>query len=251
MEDAVALSEKEIVRENVKEALINFNNQKKMIIRINDIATPFWEDDLICAITNGANGVMVPKAEHPEDMKLICDKVREISGVNQNEFEVIPLIETAKGVQFSYSIASADEMISKMAFGSIDFSLNIDCELTPKGLELLYARSQIVTASKAAGLSNPIDAVYPDLNNEAGLEYEAVFAKQIGFKSKLIIHPKQIQIVHKVFSLSEKEINRAKDIVEVFEEAEQNGVAAISINNTFVDYPVYKRAKSIISQFSS
>lgn len=230
----------------MKETLIRFSKEKEIIVRINDLNSPYWENDLICAITNGATGIMVPKSESEEDMRIVCSKAREVSKDLSRLFQVIPLIETAKGVHFAYSISLADEMISRLAFGSIDFSLDINCELTENGLELLFARSQIVIASKAARIGSPIDTVYPNLNNYAGLENEAKLAKQLGFIGKLIIHPKQLQIVNKTFSPSKNEINDAKAIIKEFEEAERNGVASIKVNDQLVDYPVYKKAKSLL-----
>lgn len=247
LEDAVAFTEKENARENIKIALLQDSHTKKIIIRINDLDSPYWEEDVMCAITSGAKGVMIPKSESSECIREVCNKIRRLVIEKGIAFEVIPLIETAKGVQNAYTVASADPMISRLAFGSIDFALDIDCDLTPNGLELLYARSRVVIASRAASINSPIDAVYPDLNNEKGLEYEAVFSKQIGFKAKLLIHPKQIETVHSVFSPSEKEINKALEIVRAFEEAERNGIASIKVNNTLVDYPVYKKAKGILT----
>jgi len=246
LEDAVAISEKESAREIVKESLIRFGKEKEMIVRINDLDTPYWEEDLKCAVSNGAAGIMVPKSEDYQRIKSLCENIREFSSNYSRPFQVIPLIETAKGVQFVHSIATADELIVRIAFGSIDFSLDIDCELTTNGLELLFARSQIVIASRAAGIGAPIDTVYPGLDNEAGLEKEAKMAKQLGFKAKLMIHPKQIEIVHQIFSASQEEINQATAIVKAFEQAENNGIASIMVNNQFVDYPVYKKAKNIL-----
>ncbi|MEI4768729.1 CoA ester lyase [Psychrobacillus sp. FJAT-51614] len=251
LEDAVALSEKESAREIVKESLIRFGNEKEMIVRINDLDTPFWEMDLKCALSSGASGVMVPKSESFHGIRSVCNKVREFSSNHSRPIQVIPLIETAKGIQFAHSIATSDKLIARMAFGSIDFSLDIDCELTPNGLELLFARSQIVIASRAAGIGSPIDTVYPELNNETGLENDAKLAKQLGFKGKLIIHPKQIQAVHQTFSPSKTEIDQATAIVKAFEEAENNGIASIEVNDQFVDYPVYKKAKSILFHTNS
>lgn len=246
LEDAVALSEKEAAREIVKESLMRFNKEKEIIVRINGLDTPFWEQDLNCAVSNGATGIMVPKSESFDGMKAVCEKAREYSSHHLKPVQVIPLIETAKGIQFAYSIATSDELIVRMAFGSIDFSLDIDCELTPNGLELLFARSQMVIASKAAAIGPPIDTVYPQLNNEVGLENESKLAKQLGFKGKLIIHPKQIQTVHETFSPSQKEIEQATEVVKAFEDAEKNGIASIKVNNQLVDYPVYKKARSIL-----
>ena len=249
LEDAVAVNEKDGARETVKEALIEFREEKELIVRINDLDTPFWEKDLKCALLNGASGIMVPKSESYESMKIVCEIAREYSSNQLKPVQVIPLIETAKGIQFAYSIATSDELIVRIAFGSIDFSLDIDCELTTNGLELLFARSQIVIASRAAGIGAPIDTVYPELDNEAGLENEAKLAKQLGFKGKLIIHPKQIESVHQTFSASQKEIDQAIAVVEAFENAEKSGTASITVNSQFVDYPVYKKAKNILITF--
>ncbi|MFJ5769023.1 HpcH/HpaI aldolase/citrate lyase family protein [Psychrobacillus sp. NPDC093180] len=249
LEDAVALAEKEKAREAVKESLIRFSKDKEIFVRINDCETSFWEEDLICAVANGAAGVVVPKSESEQNIRLVCQKVREATTESSSAFQVIPLIETAKGVQFVYAIAAADEMISKMAFGSIDFSLDIGCELSASGMELLFARSQIVIASRAAGIEAPIDTVFADFNDAAGFENEAKIARQLGFKAKLIIHPKQIQIINQLFSPSEQEISNAMAIVKAFEEAEENGVASIAVNNQMVDYPVYKKAKRLLFYF--
>ncbi len=249
LEDAVALSEKENARELVKEGLSAFGSRKEMYVRINDVTTSFWKEDLSCALRYGASGVIVPKAESKEGIRLVTAAIRDL-GKEQPPapgFKVIPLIESARGVQFVYDIASADSIVSNLAFGYIDFSLDIDCELTPGGLELLHARSSIVIASKAAGIGAPIDAVYPHLDNSEGLENEAKHARQLGFRGKLIIHPKQIEPVHHVFTPSSDEIEKAKKIVEKFEEAENEGVASISVDNELVDYPVYKKAKALLS----
>jgi citrate lyase subunit beta/citryl-CoA lyase len=256
LEDAVAISEKENAREIVKEALLNFKEKKPIYIRINDISTPFWEEDVKYAATYGAHGIVVPKAESREGIQKVCRSLRSYFLLNGDkervaDFKVIPLIETAKGVQFVYDIAGADPFIERLAFGYIDYSLDINCELTPGGIELLYTRSQIVVASRAAEIDAPIDAVYPNIKNPEGLEAETRHAKQLGFRAKLIIHPKQIDVVHNVFSPTEQEIEEAKAIVEQFEKAEKEGIASISVNDSLVDYPVYKKAKDVLKQLQS
>ncbi|AQU80497.1 CoA ester lyase [Planococcus faecalis] len=250
LEDAVALSEKQAAREVMKEALKVYKKEHKFIVRINALETSFWEADLETAVTNGAAGIMLPKAENEQGIQTVSNKIREIRKNSDKAFDLIPLIESAKGIQFAYAIASADPLVSALAFGSIDFSLDIDCELTPEGLELLFARSQLVIASKAAGIGPPIDAVYPNLTDENGLKNQTVFANQLGFKAKLVIHPKQLDVVHQVFSTSDEEITRAKKIVEAFEKAEKEGIASIKVDGQFVDYPIYKKAKKTYNRNS-
>ncbi|WP_257351130.1 HpcH/HpaI aldolase/citrate lyase family protein [Pseudalkalibacillus decolorationis] len=249
LEDSVAFDQKDTARGLVKQALQELNERKQIYVRINNFTTPFWEKDLACSVINGASGVIVPKTENKEQITYICEKVRELIQAKNRTipFKVIPLIETAKGVQFAYEIAGADPLISKLAFGSIDYSLDIGCELTSGRGELLYALSRIVVASRAADISGPIDAVFPELGNSKELELEAIQGKKLGFKGKLTIHPQQIEIVNKVFSPKEKEIEDSREIVKKFEEAERQGSASISVNGKLVDYPVYKKAKEIVN----
>lgn len=249
LEDAVAINEKQEARELAKNYLQNNQPSKEVFIRINDFTTQFWREDLEAAIEAGASGVIVPKAESAINMKLICEiALVKLERENRDihSFTVLPLIETASGVQNAYEVATAHYLINRLIFGSIDYSLDVDCELSDDGIELLYARSQIVNASKAAGVGSPIDAVYPDLSNEQGLAGEALRAKKLGFKAKLAIHPKQLNPIHDIFTPSQKEIDDAQEIVNAFEGAEQQGVASIAVGNKLVDYPVYKKAKGLL-----
>ncbi|MDQ0219508.1 CoA ester lyase [Peribacillus cavernae] len=253
LEDAVAINEKKAARETAVVALQSNCPKKDVYIRINDITTPLWREDLIAAIDAGAIGIIVPKAESAGNMKFICQTALEHfekKNKNGNLFEVLPLIETARGIHCAYDIASSHFLIPRLVFGSIDFSLDVDCQLTEQGDELLYARSQIVIASKAAGVGSPVDAVYPGLGNEQGLKSEALRSRQLGFRSKLAIHPKQLDPIHDVHTPSQKEVEEAMNIVKVFELAEHQGCASISIGEKFVDYPVYKKAKTIL-QYAS
>ncbi|MGA5688734.1 HpcH/HpaI aldolase/citrate lyase family protein [Cytobacillus pseudoceanisediminis] len=249
LEDAVAINEKEIARERAKNYLLNYPAEKDVYIRINDFTTVYWRKDIECAVESGAKGIIVPKAESGSNMKVICQTALELlerAGRKGDLFEVLPLIETASGVHFAYEIANSHSLVPRLVFGSIDYSLDIDCELTDGGEELYFARSQVVNASRAAGIGSPVDAVYPDLSNEEGLYREAVRARISGFKSKLSIHPKQINAIHQVFTPDEKALEEAREIVEAFEEAELNGSASISVRNKLVDYPVYKKAKGLL-----
>lgn len=249
LEDAVAISEKQEARERAKNFLVNNQPSKDVLIRINDVSTTFWREDLEAAIRAGASGVIVPKAESAISMKILCETTLislERMKRGLNTFVVLPLIETARGVQFAYEIASAHYLIKRLVFGSIDYSLDVNCELTEEGTELLYARSQVVNASKAAGIGSPIDSVYPDLGNEPGLINESHRARRLGFNAKLAIHPKQLHPIHEIFSPNQKEMDAALEIVHAFEAAEQEGIASIAVGNKLVDYPVYKKAKALL-----
>ncbi|HET7629369.1 MAG TPA: CoA ester lyase [Bacillales bacterium] len=244
LEDAVAYSEKEEARSLVQELLPVLADRKPIFVRMNDVSTPYWREDVASSVKGGAQGIVVPKAERKDGVQQVCDFIREVAENDaQANCEVIPLVESAKGVQFCYDIASADPLVSRIAFGSIDFSFDVGCELSEGGEELLFARSSIVIASRAAEIGPPIDAVYPNLQNNEGLRDETNAAKRLGFKGKLIIHPKQLDTVHEVFSPGVNELREAEQIVQAFEDAERKGLASISVNGRLVDYPVYKKAK--------
>lgn len=249
LEDAVAISEKQEARERAKNFLVNNQPSKDVLIRINDVTTTFWREDLEAAIEAGAKGVIVPKAESAVSMKMVCESaLNSLERQNKDiqSFVVLPLVETARGVQFAYEIAAAHYLIKRLVFGSIDYCLDVGCDLTDDGTELLYARSQVVNASRAAGIGSPIDAVYPDLGNEPGLVNETSRAKKLGFKAKLAIHPKQLQPIHDIFTPNQKELAAALEIVRAFEAAEGQGIASIAVGNKLVDYPVYKKAKALV-----
>jgi citrate lyase subunit beta/citryl-CoA lyase len=182
---------------------------------------------------------MVPKVGSAEEIQRVK---RELSG----QMQIIPLIETAKGVYFAHEIASADLSVVRLAFGAVDYSLDLGISISYEQQELMYPRSQLAVASRAAGIEPPIDTVFVDLDHEEGLIREARVAKRLGFRGKLVIHPKQIQPVHAVFSPTKEELEWAQRIVEAFEEAEKKGVAAISVQGKMVDYPVYKQALTIL-----
>ncbi|MDQ0269694.1 HpcH/HpaI aldolase/citrate lyase family protein [Cytobacillus purgationiresistens] len=249
LEDSVAVSAKIKARKEVKKCLINLNDLSNIFIRINDSSTIYWKEDIDLAINTDVQGIVLPKAESEQQLKKVCNYIEynlHLTGRNRTDFEVIPLIESAKGIHFAYEIGRSHPFVSRMAFGSIDFSHDIGITLSSEGTELIYARSQIVNASRAAGIQSPIDAVFSNINDKDGLMKEAERGKQYGFKAKLAIHPKQLETIHHIFQPSQKEVMEAKEIVASFEAAEVRGLASIQVNERLVDYPVYKKAKALL-----
>jgi citrate lyase subunit beta/citryl-CoA lyase len=155
----------------------------------------------------------------------------------------MPIIETAAGLARMAEIATASPRLRRLNFGAGDFSLDTNMTWTVGHEGLLWARIQVVIASRAAGLEPPLDTVYAQLDDERGLAAEAEQARRLGFQGKACIHPRQVEIVNAVFTPSEDEITRAREIVTAFERAEVEGVASIRIGGQFIDYPVAERAR--------
>lgn len=238
LEDSVSISDKENARK-VFTSAINTESDKSCYVRINSVGTPWWEDDLEAAIGAKVDGIMLPKAD-------TAGTVRTIAGQLPNHYDFIPLIETAKGVLNAYEIAGSSNKISRLAFGAIDYALDIGVNYSKTSEWLLYARTHLVTASRSVGIYPPVDTVYPDLDDHKGLSEELEHTKQLGMFGKLAIHPKQIPTIHESYTPTTKEISEARRIIEHFEAAEKLGLTSVQIEGRFIDYPVYFRAKRIV-----
>ena len=250
LEDAVSLPEKEKARAMVTEA-IRENGDKVNFVRINDPSTPYFLEDLSEAAGSGAKGIVLPKAATTEQI-LMTDQLLARFEQKHNlvigSTEIVPLIESALGLFHAYPIARCSHRVKRLAFGSVDFTLDIGAQLTKEGTEILYARSQLVVLSRAAGIEPPIDAVYIHIKDTEGFLRDARLAKQIGFQGKLVVHPEQIAPANEIFAPTPEEIKEAKKIAAAFAEALATGLAAIQVDGKLVDYPVAERAKRIVQQ---
>jgi citrate lyase subunit beta/citryl-CoA lyase len=250
LEDAVALSEKDKSRKMVRKAIAD-NDKKVSYVRVNDISTPYFFDDVSELAVEGLDGIVLPKAGKKEDVLLadhLLTQMEHKRDLGQGSTEIVPLIESALGLHNAYEIAASCKRVKRLAFGAVDFTLDINAELTKEGVEILYARSQLIISSRAAGIEPPIDTVYVHIKDHEGLLKETRLVKQLGFQGKLVVHPDQIGVVNEVFTPTAEEVQEAKAIVAAFNDALVSGAAAIQLNGKMIDYPVAERAKRIVHQ---
>lgn len=249
LEDAVPLAEKKQARQMVVDLLAR-NERNNVFIRINDFGIGYAEEDLKAIVPLKPTGVMLPKAESKADVVKLDNLLGELevgSGIASGSIAIIPLIESALGVLEARQIATASTRNICLSFGAIDFTLDIGTELSMGGNELLFARSYLVLAARAAKIGAPIDTVYPQIKDEIGLHKESILAKQLGMFGKLVIHPDQIGVVNEVFSPAEEEILYAKKVLAAYKEAEEQGIGAIQVEGKFIDYPVAIRAEQVLN----
>jgi len=248
LEDAVALSAKQAARSAVREILRD-RGEREVYVRVNSFDTPFLYEDLTAVVPACPTGIMLPKAESVDQLKcvdwLIGQLERQVDMV-RGVIGLVTLVETACGIERAAEISGGSERIKCLAFGAVDYTLDIGTKLSADGLELLHARSRVVVASRLGGREKPIDTVYPNFRDMAGLRVESELAKGLGYQGKMIIHPDQIDIVHQVFSPSAEELAYAARVVAAFEEAEKNGLAAIHLDGKMIDYPVMLRARQLL-----
>ncbi|MEH7176850.1 HpcH/HpaI aldolase/citrate lyase family protein [Neobacillus vireti] len=248
LEDAVANHEKENARQLVVDSL-QHHPEKLKYIRINSYESPYFLDDLNTVVAPGLAGIVLPKAEAANHIKwidrMVSEKEKE-NGIEAGKIKIVPLIESALGLYHSYEIANSSTRVERLAFGAIDYTLDIHAELTKDGEEILYARSHLVAVSRAAGIGAPIDTPYVDIKDSEGFLYETRYIKSLGFQGKLVIHPSQISLVNQVFTLNREDIDKALEIVEAYENALVNDLGVLQFKGKMVDLPVVEKARRIV-----
>lgn len=248
LEDAVALSEKDAARSAAATCLTGRDWKRPAVfLRINEQGSPWYQADLETAVRCGYDGVMLPKSNEAANIQRAEEVLRSL-GTAPDRFELLPLIETAAGVVHAGEIAACGAFVRRLAFGSIDFLLDLGGRSTGGGEELLYARSRLALASRAAGKEGPVDAVFPDFRDDEGLRRDALLARALGFQGKLVIHPRQIPIANEAFSPSAEEICLAEEIVSQFRAAAAAGKGAIQVRGKMVDQPVYRKNQQLLEQ---
>lgn len=208
----------------------------------------------ICHVGYGHVGehLIIPKVDDEASISRLHEQMCAIElQRSMPTTPVIIMVESAKAVVNIHRIACfrpSPVRLLSFAFGAADYTYDLGISISEDGRELIYPRSRLVVASRAAELPPPLDTPYMEnLKDMQALEKEALQAKQPGFGGKLCIHPNQIEIVNRIFSPSAAGVQLARKIVEMFEEAHKNGVGVIQIDGKFIDKPVFERAKQILA----
>jgi citrate lyase subunit beta/citryl-CoA lyase len=248
LEDAVADAEKEGAREIVRRALATYDERTAVMVRVNGHETGRMDDDVAAIAAEELDCILVPKVERPETLQRIDALLAALErerGFSPGHVRLLALIETARGlVRCEEIAATAPPRLVTLVFGLGDFSVDIGVDISPGGEELLYARSRVVVAARAAGFPPPLDGPYLDIPNLAGLEADSRRSRQLGFQGRVVIYPGHVETVQRVYAeLAEDEAEACRRTVEAFEAAEHTGSASIQVDGRFVDYPLYERAR--------
>lgn len=231
LEDAVASGDKAAARAAV---LAWLESGKRAWIRMNGRESQWFEDDLAIAGHRGVIGVMLPKAEEVDAIRALRHRACTT--------RIVPLIESALGLWHARAIAG-EEGVERLAFGSVDFQL--DTGIEGEGEELLYARSQLVIASRVAGRLAPIDGVTLSLDDPQVLAADVKRARRLGFGGKLCIHPKQVAGVNAGFAPGDDELSWARRVVDA---AKSSGDNAVRLDGKLIDRPVIERARALVAE---
>jgi citrate lyase beta subunit len=236
LEDAVPPAEKSRARSLAAEHLAEPETPSVLALRINGAGTTFWEEDLRLVDELELGAVVLPKATPAAARELPPDGP-----------PVVAVIETAKGLKQAYETALASR-VAGLLLGAVDLGIELRLEARQDGQEVLYARSQLVLDSAAAGIRSPFDLVHLHARDEAGLEAECRLARSLGFRGKACIHPAQVGVINRVFSPSEEEVVQARRVVDAYETGAEEGLGAVALDGEMVDLAVVDRARQVLAE---
>ena len=249
LEDAISLKEKDTARMLVYRALQNVDfGDTELVCRINGLDTPYGEKDIEAVVAGGIHVVRLPKTETANDIhqvEALIEKAEAKYGRPIGSVRMMAAVESALGIMNAYEIAHASDRLIGIALGAEDYVTNLKTKRSPGGIELLYARSQLLNAARSAGIA-ALDTVYSDVDNMEGFAEEVELIKQLGFDGKSDINPRQIPVVHQLFKPTDQEVAHAKDVVKAIEEAEAKGLGVISLKGKMIDKPIVERALRIL-----
>jgi citrate lyase subunit beta/citryl-CoA lyase len=249
LEDSVSIHEKDSARFLVFQALTSLSYPgKELVVRINDPHSGIGREDIEAIVRTGKAVVRLPKTETVQDV-LDCEQMIEAvekkARLPPGSTKMMAAVESASGVLNAKEIALSSKRLTGIAIGGEDYVTDLRTSRSPEGIELLFGRSMVLLAARNAGI-DAIDTVFSNVNDEEGLRRETLLIRQLGFDGKSIINPRQIKIIHEIFTPTEKEIQNALAVLEAIREAEQKGSGVISLNGKMVDKPVVTRAERVL-----
>jgi citrate lyase subunit beta/citryl-CoA lyase len=248
LEDSVHPHEKDAARVLVRNALraVDFLQCERMV-RINQL--PLGLEDLQQIVPESPDVILIPKVETAEQVLVVARKIAEIKsnyGIVRPIW-LMPTLESALGIEKAYEIATASQEIAALTIGLEDYTADLGVAKTASGSESLFARQRMVNAAHAAGVQ-PIDSAFGDVGDIDGLRTWSLNSRAMGFEGMGCVHPLQIPVVHEAFAPTPAEIDRARNIVLAYHEAESKGLGVITLGSKMIDAPVVQRALKLITR---
>ena len=250
LEDAVAENQKDAARFSLYHALKTIDyGDTEVIVRINGLDTPHWQEDIRCVVAAGADGIRIAKCESAEDVKLVEKHVLEAEkefGVEEGRTLLMAALESPKGILNAYEIVTASDRMFGCAISGGDFRKSMHVQIEKGGIEMLTARGNMLLAARAAGVQC-FDTMFPNVDDMEGFKEEVIQNRKMGFDGKSIISPKHIRFVHKTFAPTPKEIAYAEKLINSFNEQADSGIGVYTVDGKMVDLPFFEDARRIIA----
>lgn len=249
LEDAVSPAEKDAARILVRNTMryMDFRGCE-IIVRINSIDTAYWRSDIDEILPYKPGLILLPKTGTAADVLAADAYISETEqklGLEPGTVGLMPLIETALGVENAFAIASATKRVKALFLGAEDLTADLQCKRTKEGREIEYARTRLVVAARAAGVE-VYDTPFTDVNDDEGILVDAQLAKALGFSGKASISPRHVEVINAVFSPTQKEVDYAYEVMDAIALAKAQGKGAIALHGKMIDAPIVARAQRTI-----
>ena len=238
LEDAVAENQKDAARFSLYHTLKTIDyGSTEVLVRINGLDTPHWEEDVRVSVAGGADGIRIAKCESSADIHQVEQAVERAErefGVPKGRTLLMAALESPKGVLNAHDICCASNRLLGIALSGGDFRKCMQVSPTRDGVEMAAARGHMVLVARAAGVQC-FDTVFTDLDDMEGFRREVIQNREMGFDGKSVINPKQIPVVHEVFAPTQKEIAAAEKIVRAVQEQAAQGIGVFTIDGKMID----------------
>lgn len=246
LEDAVAEGQKDAARLSLYHALqtIDYHGCER-VVRINGLDTPYWQEDIRACVAGGCDTIRIPKTESAKDVKIVEQHVEDAEkefGRPIGSTLLMAALESARGVMKALDICDASERMMGVALSGGDYTKDLQTHITGTGVELMGARQNMIIAARAAHVQC-FDTVYTNLDDMEGFRKDVETIHLMGFDGKSIINPRQIPIVHEIFTPSQKDIIFAKKVVHEIDTKKAQGIGVFTVDGKMIDIAFYDGAK--------
>lgn len=250
LEDAVAEKEKDAARYSLYHALqeIDYRGVER-VVRINGLDTDLWREDIRCAVAGGCDSIRIPKTENADDVRTVEYAIAEAErefGRPQGSVLIMAALESARGVINAMSICDSSERLFGIALSGGDYSRDLQVPISGTGVEFMGARQHMVIAARAAKVQC-FDTVWTNLDDMEGFRREVEVIHSMGFDGKSIINPRQIPVVHEIYTPKEKDIVFAEKVVREIETKKAQGIGVFTVDGKMIDIAFYDGAKRTIA----
>ena len=249
LEDAVAENQKDAARYSLYHALqeIDYRGVER-VVRINGLDTPHWREDIRVCVAGGADTIRIAKTESAQDVHTVEEAVlaaeREF-GRPEGSTLLMAALESCRGVLNALEICESSERLIGIALSGGDYTKDLQTKITGTGVELMGARQHMIMAARAAGVQC-WDTVFTNLDDMEGFRKETEMIKLMGFDGKSLVNPRQIRVVHEVFTPTEKDIIFAEKVVREIDDKKAKGIGVFTVDGKMIDIAFYDGAKRTI-----
>ena len=250
LEDAVAEREKDAARYSLFHALreIDYRGVER-VVRINGLDTDLWREDIRCSVAGGCDAIRIPKTETAQDVKRVEEAVAAAEkefGVEEGRTLIMAALESARGVLNALEICQSSPRLFGIALSGGDYTKDLQTTISGTGVELMGARQHMIIAARAAGVQC-FDTVWTNLDDMEGFRREVETIRAMGFDGKSIVNPRQIPIVHDVYTPREKDIIFAEKVVREIDEKKAQGIGVFTVDGKMIDIAFYDGAKRTLA----